>query len=322
MKYQDYYKILDVDRDADSATIKKAYRKLARRYHPDVNSEADAEDKFKEVNEAYDVLKDDEKRKAYNQFGENWKHGQDFNTGGFGGAGAGGGFTGGDFTDFFESIFSQGGASGFGGARAGGGFDGFGQQGQGFRQPRARKGEDQLLKLDISLEEAFNGGEKTIQISRSEQGAGGIATPVLKKLKINIPKGVTSGKKIRLNKQGHASASGGVAGDLLLELKILPHKWFKLEDKDITLKCPVSPWEAALGSKVTVPTLSGQIELKIAAGAQSGRKMRLKGRGLPGSPAGDMYVEIQIHTPPADDEETQQWYESMQQKFEFNPRTF
>jgi len=284
-----------------------------------VNSEADAEDKFKEVNEAYDVLKDAEKRKAYDQFGENWKHGQDFNTGGYGGGAGAGGFTGGDFTDFFESIFSQGGAGGFGGGHAGGGFG----QNQGFRQSRrAQKGEDQQLKLDISLEEAFNGGEKTIQISRSEQGAGGIATPVLKKLKINIPRGVTSGKKIRLSRQGHASASGGVAGDLLLELNILPHKWFKLENKDITLKCPVSPWEAALGSKVKVPTLSGHIELKIAAGVQSGRKMRLKGRGLPGKPAGDLYVEIQIHTPPADDKETQQWYESMQQKFDFNPRTF
>ena len=318
MKYQDYYKILDVDKGADKATLKKAYRKLARRYHPDVNSEADAEERFKEVNEAYDVLKDDEKRKAYDQFGGNWKHGQDFNSGGYAGGAGAGGFTGGDFTDFFESIFSQGGGAGFGGGRAGGGFG----QNQGFRQPRAQKGENQNLKLDITLEEAFHGGEKTIQISRSEQGAGGIATPTLKKLKINIPKGVTSGKKIRLSKKGHASAYGGETGDLLLELRIVAHKWFKLEGKDITLKCPVSPWEAALGSKVTVPTLSGQIELKIAAGVQSGRKMRLKGKGLPGNPAGDMYVEIQIHTPVAEDEETQQWYEAMQQKFDFNPRKF
>jgi len=232
MKYQDYYKILGVNRDADKATIKKAYRKLARQYHPDVNSAADAEDKFKEVNEAYDVLKDEEKRKAYNQFGENWKHGQDFNTGGFGGAGAGG-FSGGDFTDFFESIFSQGGAGGFSGFNTGGFHQ---QQGQGFRQPRSRKGEDQKLKLDISLEEAFHGGEKTIQLSRSESTAGGIATPTLKKLKINIPKGVSSGQKIRLSKQGHASTSGGEAGDLLLEMNILPHRWFKVDGKDLLLK--------------------------------------------------------------------------------------
>ncbi len=316
MKYQDYYKILDIERNADKATIKKAYRKLARRYHPDVNSEADAEDKFKELNEAYDVLKDTEKRKAYDQFGENWKHGQDFNTGGYGGGA--GGYSGGDFTDFFESIFSRGGAGGFSGGRTAGGFG----QDRGFRQPHARKGEDQQLKLDISLEEAFNGGEKTIQLSRTEHGAGGIATPTLKKLKINIPKGVTSGKKIRLSKQGHASNSGGIAGDLILELKILPHRLFKLDGKDITLKCPVSPWEAALGTRVKVPTLNGQIELKIAPGVQSGRRMRLTGRGLPGNPDGDLYVEIQIHTPVAEDDETRQWYEAMQQKFDFNPRNF
>lgn len=317
MKYQDYYKILDVDRQADSATIKKAYRKLARRYHPDVNSEADAEERFKEVNEAYDVLKDPEKRKAYDQFGENWKHGQDFNAGGYGGAG---GFTGGDFTDFFESIFSQRRAGGQSGGGFGG-FGGFGQE-QGFHQPRARKGEDQHLQLDITLEEAFLGGEKTIQISRSEQGAGGIATPTLKKLKVNIPKGVSSGKKIRLSKQGHPSTAGGVAGDLILELHVLPHRLFKLDGKDITLKCPLTPWEAALGTRVKVPTLSGQVELKIAPGMQSGRRMRLTGKGLPGNPAGDLFVEIQIHTPVAEDDESREWYQSMQQKFDFNPRNF
>ena len=319
MKYQDYYKILGVDRNADAATIKKAYRRLARKYHPDRNEAADSEEKFKEVNEAYDVLKDEEKRKAYDQFGENWKHGQDFNAGGFGGAGAGG-FSGADFSDFFESIFSQGGFSG--GQQGGFGGAGFGQGGGGFRQPRARKGEDQHLKLDITLEEAFHGGEKTIQLSRSESTGGGLATPTLKKLKVNIPKGVTSGKKIRLAKQGHPSASGGAAGDLILELNVLPHRWFKLDGKDITLKCPVTPWEAALGDKVKVPTLSGQVELKIAAGAQSGQRMRLKGRGLPGKPAGDLFVEIQIHTPPAQDEESREFYRDMQKKFDFNPRDF
>lgn len=310
MKYQDYYKILGVDRNADAASIKKAYRKLARQYHPDRNDAPDSEEKFKQVNEAYDVLKDAEKRKAYDQFGENWKHGQDFNAGGFGGAGAGG-FSGGDFSDFFESIFSQG---GFSGTRRG--------ASGGFRQPRAHKGEDQQLKLDITLEEAFHGGEKTIQLSRNEQGAGGIATPTLKKLKINIPRGVTSGKKIRLAKQGHASASGGAAGDLILQLNVLPHRYFTLDGKDITLKCPITPWEAALGSKVKAPTLSGRVELKIAPGSQSGQKMRLKGKGLPGKPGGDMFVEIQIHTPPATDDESREFYQQMQQKFDFNPRDF
>lgn len=317
MKYQDYYKILGVDRDAETADIKKAYRKMARRYHPDVNSEADAEENFKQANEAYDVLKDDEKRKAYDQFGSDWKHGQDFNAGNYGhgaGFGGGGGAGAADFNDFFESIFSQNRGGGFGGGQG----SPFGQR----QRQRPAKGENQTLKLDITLEEAFGGGEKTIQISRSESAGGGIATPTLKKLKINIPKGVVSGQKIRLSKQGHPSASGGDAGDLMLEMNILPHSWYKLEGRNITLKCPVAPWEAALGAKVTVPTLSGQIELKIAAGMQSGQKMRLKGRGLSGKPDGDLFVEIQIKTPPASSDKEKEFYESMKDAFDFNPRSF
>ncbi len=325
MKYQDYYKILGVERSADAATIKKAYRKLARKYHPDVNKQSDAEEKFKEVNEAYDVLKDAEKRKAYDQFGSNWKHGHEFNAGGYAGAAAGG-FSGGDFSDFFDAIFSQGRTSGFGNQAGGfGGFGGFQQESPFHQQrarPRPRKGEDQELKLDITLEEAFNGGEKTIQLSRPGSSGGHLATPTLKKLKINIPRGVMSGQKIRLSKQGHPSQTGGEPGDLLLAMNVLPHKLFKLEGRDLTLKCPVTPWEAALGAKIKVPTLSGQIELKVAPGVQSGQKMRLKGRGLKGKPDGDLFIEIQIHTPPADDDKAKQFYESMQQTFDFSPRSF
>ena len=318
MKYQDYYKILGVPKSADGAEIKKAYRKLARQYHPDVNSSAGAEEKFKEVNEAYEVLKDSEKRKAYDQFGSNWKHGHEFNAGGWS-EGAGSGFGGGDFSDFFESIFSQGRAGGYG--SQGGGFGGGFHSESPFGQQRPRKGEDQTLKLDISLEEAYNGGEKTIQLSRTEPGSGPVATPTLKKLKINIPRGVVSGQKIRLSKQGHPSATGGEAGDLLLEMNILPHRLFRLEGRNLTLKCPVTPWEAALGARVKVPTLSGQVELKVAAGVQSGQKMRLKGRGLPGKPDGDLFIEIQIHTPKADDDESRAFYESMKQAMDFNPHS-
>jgi curved DNA-binding protein len=323
MKFQDYYQILGVARGADAAEIKKAYRKLARQYHPDVNKAADAEEKFKQVNEAYDVLKDPEKRKAYDQFGKDWKHGHEFNAGQYG---AGEGFGGADFSDFFESIFSQarggvhsrrGAGAGFGGF---GGFDGFAQD-SGFSR-RPSKGEDQTLKLDITLEEAFNGGNKTIQISRSESVSGGVATPTLKKLKVNIPRGVLSGQKIRLAHQGHPSASGGKAGDLLLEMNILPHRLFRLDGHDLILRCPVTPWEAALGAKVTVPTLSGSVELKVTPGIQSGQKMRLKGRGMPGKPDGDLLVEIQIHTPPADDDDSKAYYRDMQEKFRFNPRKF
>jgi curved DNA-binding protein len=207
VKYQDYYQILGVPRDAEKSDIKKAYRKLARRYHPDVNSEADAEEKFKEINEAYEVLKDPDKRQAYDRFGADWKHGQQFDGGGFqdggfqGGSYSSGGFSGGDFSDFFESIFrgdfQQAGGSPF-------------QQGQ----QRQRRGTDLQLKLDISLEEAFNGGSKTIQFAKTPGSA------EMKKLKITIPKGVSQGQKIRLAKQGQAAPHAGEPGDLYLEMNI------------------------------------------------------------------------------------------------------
>ena len=307
MKYQDYYQILGVPRDADTADIKKAYRKLARKYHPDVNQQAGAEEKFKQVNEAYEVLKDSDKRQAYNRFGSDWKHGQQFEGAGVGGFGHGA-HAGGDFSDFFESIFG------------GGGF----QQGhgspfqQGPRGPRARprRGADLSLRLDITLEEAYAGGAKTIQFARSTDDS------EMKKLKINIPRGVRSGQKIRLARQGQAAPAGGEAGDLLLEMNILPHRMFRLDDRDVILRLPVAPWEAALGSTLKVPTLSGSVELKIKPGMQSGQKMRLKGKGMPGTPPGDQFVEIMIQTPAADSDSERQFYEDMRARFNFNPRSF
>ena len=301
MKYQDYYQILDVAREASTAEIKKAYRKQARRYHPDVNSEARAEDKFKEVNEAYEVLKDTEKRQAYDRFGSDWKQGQEFNGGGGYSPGAGG-FGGGDFSDFFESVFG-------GGA----------QPGAGRQRQAPPKGEDQLLKLDISLEEAYLGGAKTIQFNRKHPNAGKLTGPELKKLKINIPKGVSSGQKIRLSKQGHESGHGGEAGDLYLEMNILAHRKFKLDGKNINLRLPLTPWEAAQGTTLKVPTLDGDVGLKIKAGMLSGQKIRLKGKGMPG---GDQFVEVMIQTPPADNDEAQQFYSDMKKQFDFNPRSF
>jgi curved DNA-binding protein len=319
VKYQDYYQILGVPRDADKSDIKKAYRKLARKYHPDVNSEASAEEKFKQVNEAYEVLKDSDKRQAYDRFGADWKHGQQFDGGGFGGfqgggysggGYSGGGFSGGDFSDFFESIFGsgfqQGGASPF-------------QQGR--QGPRTHRGADQKLKLDITLEEAFNGGAKTIQFARSS------GSPEMKKLKIRIPQGVGSGQKIRLAKQGQASPNGGEPGDLYLEMNILPHRLFRLEERDVILRLPITPWEAAEGATLKVPTLSGSVELKIKPGIQSGQKMRLKGKGMPrsdasGAKSGDQFVEIMIQTPPADSSADKQFYQDMKARFDFNPRPF
>ncbi|MFT5657958.1 MAG: curved DNA-binding protein [Gammaproteobacteria bacterium] len=309
MKYQDYYQILDVPRNAATADIKKAYRKQARRYHPDVNSEASAEEKFKEANEAYEVLKDTEKRQAYDRFGSDWKQGQEFNGGGGGGGFGGGGnsgFSGGDFSDFFESIFGDAQQGGHGRPR----------------QASAKKGDDHHLKLDISLEEAYLGGSKTIQFNKKSPNAGKLSSLELKKLKINIPKGVAMGQKIRLSKQGHASAQGGEAGDLYLEMNILLHRNFKIDGKDITLRLPLTPWEAAQGTTLKVPTLNGEVGLKIKPGMLSGQKIRLKGKGMPGTESGDQYVEIMIQTPPADNEDAQQFYSDMQKKFDFNPRSF
>ena len=311
MKYQDYYQILGVSRDASDAEIKKSYRKLARQYHPDVNSEASAEEKFKQVNEAYEVLKDSEKRQAYDRFGSDWKHGHEFNAGGFGGGFSGGrgseGFSSGDFSDFFESIF-------------GGGFQ---QQGSQGRQARPNpKGEDQQLKLNISLEEAYHGGSKTIQFSQKNPSGNSNAGTEMKKLKVNLPKGVCQGQKIRLSKQGHPAPGGGPAGDLYLEMNILPHRYFKLEDSNINLRLPITPWEAAQGTSLQVPTLDGKVELKIKAGMQSGQKMRLKGKGMPGPEQGDQLVEIMIQAPPIQSEQDEEIYRQMQKQFDFNPRHF
>lgn len=309
MKYQDYYQILGVSRDTEKSDIKKAYRKLARKYHPDVNQSAVAEEKFKEANEAYEVLKDTDKRSAYDQFGSDWKHGQQFNSGGYGGGytgtvPGGGGFSGGDFSDFFESIF--------GGAAQQGGFQ---QGGSPFGQIR-QKGADQQLKLDISLEEAFHGGSKTIQFAQIAGAA------EKKKLKINIPRGVRNGQKIRLARQGQSSPNGGEPGDLYLEMNILPHRLFILDERDVILRLPLTPWEAAQGTSLKVPTLSGPVELKIKPGMQSGQKMRLKGKGMTGSPAGDQFVEIMIQTPPADSKDAEKFYRDMEKQFDFNPRSF
>jgi curved DNA-binding protein len=317
VKFQDYYEILGVQRSADKSEIKKAYRKLARKYHPDVNQDGGNEDKFKQINEAYEVLKDDDKRQAYDRFGADWKHGQQFEGAGAGGPGGFGGgaysgdqFSGGDFSDFFESMFGAGHQQGQGSPFGPG--HGRGQQ----QRARPQRGADLVLKLDITLEEAYNGGSKTIQF------AGSTDSSEMKKLKISIPKGVKTGQKIRLAKQGQASPGGGESGDLLLEMNILKHRLFRLDERDVILRLPVTPWEAALGCALKVPTLGGSVELKIKAGMQSGQKMRLKGKGMPGTLPGDQFVEIMIHVPPADSDEEQQFYEEMQTRFTFNPRSF
>ncbi len=295
MEYKDYYQILGVARDVSKDDLKKAYRKLARKYHPDVSKEADAEAKFKELGEAYEVLKDPEKRAQYDQFGSNYKNGQSFTPPpGWGQQGGRSGFDGNsNFSSFFDSMFG-------GGGMGGGGRDNF-----------YAKGEDVNAKITISLEDAFHGAKKTIRRPSGSTEGG--------TLNVKIPAGITSGKKIRLSGQGRAGM-GGTAGDLLLEINIANHAHYRLDGSNILLDLPIAPWEAALGAKVTVPTLAGKINLTIPAGAKSGQKMRLKGRGLPGKETGDQFVILQIMTPVADSDKATKLYQQMAEELSFNPR--
>lgn len=297
VEYKDYYKILGVEKSASQDEISKAYKKLARKYHPDLNQgDKKAEDKFKEVNEAHEVLKDPEKRKMYDQLGPNWQHGQNFQRPpgfenmhfNFGGSEAD--FGGSGFSDFFETLFGGGGGRGFSNANFGGGAFGGSSFGGGFggfpQQPR--KGRDVEAKLNLTLEEAYHGGRKALTLS----GAPGSAP---RSLEVNIPAGVKNGARIRLAGQGDPGQMGGPAGDMYLKVAIQPHPHFTLDDADIIYDLHLTPWDAALGAKVTVPTLSGRVELTIAPGTSSGKKLRLRGKGLGGGKSkGDLFVRIAI----------------------------
>ena len=302
MEYKDYYKILGVERGTGSEEIRKAYRRLAKKYHPDVSKEANAEARFKEVGEAYEVLKDEEKRAAYDRLGANWKQGEQFrpppdwgNQFDFGGGGrssAGGA----DFSDFFSSFF--GGGNGMGGGR-------------GHGQHRPSRGSDQTAKVYIDLEDALEGAKRNFTLNSSS----GQRT-----LTVNIPKGVKAGQKIRLSGQGNPGMAG--AGDLLLEISFNAHPLYKIDERDLSLALPITPWEAALGESIKVPLPGGgSAGIKIPAGSRSGRKMRLKGRGIPGRPAaGDLYLVLEVVLPPADSDEAKRFYEKMAEELPFNPR--
>lgn len=314
MEYKDYYKILDVDRNASEADIKKQYRRLARKYHPDVSKEADAESKFKEVQEAYAVLKDPEKRKAYDQLGANWQHGQGFEPPpGWefheGARGQQAHYDAGDFSDFFEQIF--GGMGGMGGRRAHAGF-----REQAFKQ----RGQDQHAKIVVSLKEAFNGTTRELQLQQPVMQDNGQVILKNRQLRVKIPAGVTNGQQIRLKGQGGEGVGGAPNGDLYLEVTVADTQHFTLNGKDIYLHLPITPWEAALGATITVPTLSGSVQMKIPAHTQGGRKMRLKGKGMPGKTAGDQYVILNIAIPEAKTAEDKALFEKMAQAMPFNPR--
>ena len=312
MDYKDYYKIMGIEKDATQDEIKRAYRKLARKYHPDVSKAADAEIRFKELGEAYEALKDPEKRAAYDQLGANWKAGQDFNPPPDWDAGfefGGGGYTGGDsseYSDFFESLFGR----GFGSA----------QQGQQQGSYSAR-GEDHHAKVMIDLEDAYQGATRGITLQSPELDTNGHVINKQRTLNVKIPKGVKQGQRIRLSGQGSAGMGAAPAGDLYLEIAFNPHSIYKVDGHDVYLDLPITPWEAALGAKVKVPTPNGSVDLKIAEGTTSGKKLRLKGRGIPGKTPGDLYVIPQITLPPADTDEAKDLYRKMEQELPYNPRS-
>lgn len=301
MQFKDYYEVLGVKADASDAEIKTAYRRLARKYHPDVSKESDAEARFKAVNEAYEALKDADKRRAYDLLKQRgFRAGDEFTPppDWAGGAGPDFHFEGGDnagFSDFFESLFGGGG----------------GRRSSGHQRPGARRGADSRATLQVDLETAFIGGTQRVSL----QQAGGVRT-----LEVRIPAGVQSGQVIRLAGQGGAGSAG--PGDLLLEIKLAPHRQFEVDGRDVVLRLPITPWEAALGATIDVPTLGGRVGLKLPAGSRSGQKLRLKGRGLPGKAgSGDQFVLLEIQTPPAASEAERELYARLREGFAgFKPR--
>lgn len=297
---RDYYATLGVSRSANEAEIKKAYRKLAAKYHPDKPTGDEA--KFKEISEAYETLGDAEKRNMYDQYGHGYQQHQ-------AGGGFGGGFNANDFGDIFGSMF--GGGQGFGGAQQG--FGGFGQQ-----QPQPTKGSDQHVKVMVSLEEAVEGTERTINVQVGDERSQSHSYET-KPIKVRIPAGVIQDQKIRVKEKGFSGFNGGPNGDVIIQVNLQKHDHYRVDGKDVYLNLPITPWEAALGTKVEIPTLFGNVKMAVAAGSQSGSKLRIKGRGL-GKEAGNQYVVLQIHTPVAETDEQKAFYEKMQAEFDFNPR--
>jgi curved DNA-binding protein len=307
VEFKDYYKVMGVARDATEAQIKQAYRKLARKYHPDVSKEPDAEARFKEVGEAYEVLRSPEKRAAYDRLGAGPRAGEDFRPPPdwgsgfeFSGAAPGTGETSADYSEFFETLFGR--------ARAGGrhGADG------GYA-------EDHHARVMLDLDATLMGGARTFTLRVPEIDAQGHITARERTLNVQVPKGILPGQTIRLAGQGSAHG-GGKPGDLYVEVEFQPHPLYRLDGRDLYLDLPVAPWEAALGATVKTPTPTGPVELKIPSGSHAGSKLRLKGRGIPSSPPGDFYVVLQIALPAALDEQAKSAYRAMAQAMPFNPR--
>jgi len=305
VEFKDYYKVMGVARDATEAQIKQAYRKLARKYHPDVSKEKDAEARFKEVGEAYEVLKSPEKRAAYDQLGQH-RPGEDFRPppnwdSGFEFSGSGQGNS--AYSDFFDSLF---------GAQA--------RSGRGRGEFHTGRGEDHHAKVLLDLDASLNGGPRTFTLQMPEIDDQGRLVSKERTLNVQVPKGILAGQQIRLAGQGAHAPGSGTPGDLYIEVEFQPHPLYRADGRDLSLELPVGPWEAALGATVKTPTPSGVVELKVPAGSRAGSKLRLRGRGIPASPPGDLYVVLQIALPAANDDKAKAAYAAFAAAFPFNPR--
>jgi len=309
MEFKDYYKILGVETDADIKAIKTAYRKLARKYHPDVSTENDAEAKFKEVSEAYEVLKDTEKRAEFDEIRQYGAHGQRFQPPpGWQSAHQGSEQFEGDFSDFFSSIFGGGGGRGAGpGADSGFAFN--------------QKGQDIETELPIFLEDTLSAGSQTISYTLPRRGDDGRVTEVKKTLNVKIPAGVSDGERIRLKGQGAQGMGSGANGDLYLRIRLVPHPLFDVEAHNLIITVPLAPWEAALGTKVEVPTLDGKINLSIPGNSQTGQRMRVKGKGLARKDGfGDLYAVLKIVMPAKTTEDAKKLWQQLATTATFDPR--
>lgn len=304
MEFKDYYKILGVERNATVDDVKRAYRKLARKHHPDVSKEPGAEMRFKEISEAYEVLQDPQKRAAYDQLGTRWRAGEEFTPPPDWGAGfefTPGGFGAEtyDFSDFFSTLFGN-----------------FARRAEATRF----RGDDHHAKIFIALEDAFHGATRTFTLRAPQLDSRGSVVLRERTLNVRIPKGIREGQMIRLAGQGAPGVGGAAPGDLYLEVHFQPHPLYRVHGRDLSLTFPLAPWEAALGATVKAPTPSGRVEVKIPQGSQSGRQLRLKGRGIPGQPAGDLYLVLEVIVPAADTPQAQRIYHTMAQELAFNPR--
>ncbi len=311
MEFRDYYEVMGVARDASQDDIKKAYRRLARKYHPDVSKEEGAEALFKELGEAYAVLKDPEKRAAYDQLGKDWQAGQDFRPPPGWDAGfeySGSGFDGdaSQFSDFFDSLFGE-------HLRE--------QQHERQRSGFNMRGEDHHARVLIDLEDAYTGASRSISLRGAEVDNSGHVVTKDRTLNVRIPKGVKQGQRIRLAGQGSPGIGNAPAGDLYLEIEFNPHSVYRVEGRDVYVELPLTPWEAALGGTISVPTPAGNVDMKVPEDTTRSRTLRLKGQGIPGKEPGNMYVELKITLPAADSDQARAIYEQMRDELDYDPRS-